>query len=180
MLHAYRVGQLYHPGRTQWSENVFYYYRGGQHELLIFFGSPSRKEILAIRRGRLDVGLWWKPPVIWFLYRFQSIMDWSDAPYSIHLVQNPEERTPPTELEENQRMLLNITLIDAETGIIRALRASSLSPRFSQLLHSAIREQLEIPSDEHQYDRAIAETYRQYPHSTDLLRQADIVDRVGK
>jgi hypothetical protein len=66
-----------------------------------------------------------KSEVILLLYRIEGFANWSDAPYSWHLV--PEQlRTDPDE-----RALMTVVLVDAGAGIIRALRAvaSSLTGR---------------------------------------------------
>ena len=50
-LYRYEVGQLYHPGRTQWAEAGEYSFRDGAHELRLFWNRPSPREIEAVKTG---------------------------------------------------------------------------------------------------------------------------------
>jgi hypothetical protein len=63
------------------------------------------------------------------------IILWSDAPYTWHMVP-AEQRSGPPELAPGQGGLLTIILVNAETGLVGALRAVSLAPRFSRHLHT--------------------------------------------
>ena len=67
-LYRYEVGQLYHPGRTQWAEAGEYNFRDGAHELRLFWNRPSPREIEAVKTGQVEVALLIDPPVIRFLY----------------------------------------------------------------------------------------------------------------
>lgn len=51
-MHRYEVGQPYHPSRRAWPEGAQYNYRQGQHELVLFFQSPTTREIEAVRHGQ--------------------------------------------------------------------------------------------------------------------------------
>jgi hypothetical protein len=109
---------------------------------------------------------------------------WSDAPYSFHRLADsgvPEAeralppdpkafldrlaaagkdawkagRLPGEEFTCDSRALLQILLIDAATGIIRCLRAVTLSPEFTRALFGAIRDQAARPWDRAAYERAL-------------------------
>lgn len=139
MAHVFKVGQPYHPSRLEWPECVQYNYRGGQHELLLFFASPTAKEVRGVRQGRADFAVLWEPPVVVFLYRLEGACGWSHQPFSWHLVPEGERQLPPG--EGGGLALLNVVLIDAATGLVRALRAVTMSEKTTARLHSAIREQ---------------------------------------
>jgi len=170
-LYKYEVGTLYHPGKTSFQEAGEYNYRSGAHELRLFWASPSAREVHAVQNGQIEVALLVGPPVLWFLYRIDGGCDWSDAPYTWHLLP-PDQRMPPEPLTGEARMLLNVVLVDATTGLIRALRAATLSPAVSQALHAAIAEQMAAPWDAAAYDRARTATYARYPTSADMARAA--------
>jgi len=175
MLHRLAVGQLYHPRRTRWPEVGEYNYRAGAHELRLFWASPSKNEIRGVRKGKPQFALLWQPPVVWFLYHFSSGgCPWSDAPYSIHLV--PEaERVPPEPQTGAQRSLLQVVLIDADTGIVQALRAVTFAPLFSQRLARVIQEQWEQPFARAAYAAAIQTTYAQYSETEALLHAPGVM-----
>lgn len=170
-LFKYEVGTRYHPGKTRWAEAGEYNFRMGAHELRLFWARPSVQEIQAVRQGQLEVALLVAPPVLWFLYRVDGGCDWSDAPYTWHLLPQ-DQRIPPEPLTGEQRALLNVVLVDASDGIIKALRAVSLSPELSQALHGAIAEQRAAPWDTAAYDRARTAAYQRYATSAHMARAA--------
>lgn len=173
-MHAYRVGDLYHIGRTQWPEGAEYNYRGGGHELLLRYGNLTPSETTSITRRPAELGALASGPILFFLYKFSIDSDWSDCPYSWHLVKaaRPDEATEPPPLEENERALLSIVLIEATTGVIAGLRAVSLSINLSRYLHQSIADQIAQPFDPLAYDRALADVYRTTP-TVDLARRAE-------
>lgn len=156
-MHVYEVGKPYIPGRTQWPEIGEYNFRGGEHELRLFFSQPSAQEIANVARGRAEFGLFVEDEQIIFLYRFGH-GEWSDAPFSIHRVP-ASERVLPQPLSGEQRMALNVMLVSADDGIVRALRFVSFSPEFSQRLHAALQAQAALPFDQAAYDANLARIY---------------------
>jgi hypothetical protein len=53
-MHTYIVGQLYDPSRKSWPEGADYNFRAGGHELRIFLGRATPREIAAVGIGRVD------------------------------------------------------------------------------------------------------------------------------
>lgn len=159
--HAYKVGELYSPSRTSWPEAGEYNYRAGAHELRLFFANLTPSDISDITRRPAEFAVVVDGPVLFFLYRFGKD-EWSDAPYSWHLVQaaRPDEATTPAPLEENERALLHVILVEATTGVIAGMRMVSLSIALSRYLHSAIEAQIAVPFNQAAYDRHILEVYR--------------------
>ena len=156
---AISVGQLYHPARTTWPETAQYQYRSGQHELVVFMREPTAAEVRDYRKGRARFSLVVQQPVILMLYRLGA-EPWSDAPYSWHLVPEPERDLPSADLESGKRSALQVVLVEAATGIVRALRLVSWSPPFTRTLHAAIREQAAAPWDAQLYDTVLAQLMR--------------------
>lgn len=167
------VGQPYAPGVTQFPECAQYNYRAGVHELVLFYGSPSKAEVLAARKGRAEFALALpSPQVIILAHRFGDDLPWSDSPYSWHLVPEHERDLPSADIEQSMRAQLHVILVDAATGIVRALRLVTLSPAFTRTLHAAIREQAALPFDG--YDRALREVYARHPSTDSLVARAAI------
>lgn len=172
------VGEPYIPGKTSWPEVVEYNYDLNGHELRLFFGSPTDQEIRSVRRSPVHLALLVEGPVIYLVWRFEGFGSWSDGPFSIHLVPADRRATPPVSSGE-QRALLQIVLVDAHTGILRAIRAVTLPPHATQRLHAAIREQEAQPFDRRAYDAALQALYRRYPDSADMARAAEILVKGG-
>ena len=96
-----------------------------------------------------------KEDIIYFLFKLGS-SPWCDAPYSIWQTKN-EWRSPPPVIPRESDILLEIILIDSSTGIVRAIRAFSLSESVSHKLTNAIIGQLQLasPISKKEYDRRI-------------------------
>jgi hypothetical protein len=170
--HLYQVGRPYIPGRAGFPEGVEYNFRAGEHELLFFFYSPSRAEVKALRTGECEFALAVEGPVIFLLYRFGTAINWSDAPYSWHLIP-PDQCTLPEAQGPDTRALLQIIVVDAVSGLLLALRVVTFSPTFTGALYAAIRAQAENSwVGQAAYDAALADLYRRYPTSADLLKRA--------
>ena len=84
-MYLYEVGKLY-SSRTKWQELAQYNYRGGEHELILFLAHSSSKEVSDLQNGISEFALYVENDLIILLYRFGQSIDWSDAPFSIHLV----------------------------------------------------------------------------------------------
>ncbi len=174
----YEVGKLYHPDKSRWQQGVQFNLRGGQAELLLFFESPGFHETLAIKKGECEFGVVAIDGVIFFLYRFGSEIPWSDQPFSIHLV--PEtERIIPVLPNDETRLLMQIMLVDAKTGILKAMRAVTLAPEFSAELLKLVGEQSKKTFDQSDYDGQIAEIYRKYPETKNLVKECFVFSEGG-
>lgn len=182
VLHRYEVGKPYSPSRSQWPEMGEYNYRDGGHELRLFLASPSPQEIKEIGTGRAEFALLGgevAPDVLFLLYRFGS-MAWSDAPYSWHLVEQQlpgQELPPPLDAPDDSayRALLSVILVDAGTGVIRALRAISFSLEFTRALHRAVREQAARSwPGEGEYNRQLQAAYSRWPSSQGMVNSARV------
>jgi len=168
-MHKYAVGELY-TERTHWPELAQYNYRGGEHELVLFLNQPTSKEIRSISKERAEFALFVERQLIILLYRFGTGLDWSDAPYSIHLVPR-EQRIAPPDTSENNWTFLHIILVDASNGIIRVLRVVSMPPDFTQALHRAIQEQSKTSFTRAGYNGELESLFARYP-SADLAQMA--------
>lgn len=152
------VGQLYHPARQQWPEGAHYNYRAGAHELLVFLARPTAPEIRAIGRGASRFALAVTGQAIALCFAFDGDgLPWSYAPYSWHLVPEAERQLPSAvdDMRPRERAVCRVILVDAATGILRALRLVSFSPAFTRALHAAIVAQSTTPWDEAAYDREL-------------------------
>lgn len=170
------VGKPYIPGRRNWPDSTAdYNWRAGGHELRLFVANISKAELRAVESRRLDFGLLVDLPELYIISRFfdprnpAKMVISFDCSYTPHLVQ-PSERTPPPAFEETNpklRALVTVILVEATSGIVAALRASTYSPEFTRALHRAISEQLAMPFDEAEHRRRVAQKVRDF--TTDQL-----------
>jgi hypothetical protein len=165
-MHTYIVGQLYDPSRKSWPEGADYNFRAGGHELRIFLGRATPREIAAVGTGRVDFGLMAELPEIFVVSRFRGpdgrVVCSFDCSYSWHRV-SPDERTDPPVWEDTSpqlRALASIILVEATNGVILALRTCSYSPEFTRSFHRAIHDQAALPFDQAEHERAVADIVR--------------------
>lgn len=183
-MHKFEVGQLYNPNRKSWPPGTIQYnYRGGNHELLVCLANPTSKEIASFKDGTIDFALFAEEDVVMLVFRTRTKklepgLDWSDAPYSWWLVPQAEQTIPLSVVGE-ERALFQIFLVDATTGILKVIKAVSVSHDFTNALHAAIRHQIELPFDPVAYNQHIDQIYQRFPHSRDLAQAAQAVSRGG-
>lgn len=166
------VGKPYR-GAFPPQDSFQYNFRGGQHELVAFVSRPTMVESQELRKGTVQFALLTEGDLIVLCIRFGS-MPWSDAVYSIHLVPPDEAGLPdPGDEGGEKRALLTVIGVDRGSRNVLALRAVTFSAEFTAALHEAIRAQASRPfPGDAEYSRQIADLYRRYPRSADMVRDA--------
>jgi hypothetical protein len=171
-MYQRRVGDLYHPDESRWPPGHAYYYDSDGHHLDLFRARLSMPEVEVIRRGELELALFLEgPTTLVVLHRFPALYDWADTPYNFHLDAAPGHHPPPgLRLDQSTRLL--VTLVNADTGRVAALRRVVLATGFSQVLHIRLQAQARYAFDFDTFDREVDVLYRRYPTPTHLAAQA--------
>lgn len=152
------------------AERCEYNFRSNFHHLFIVFESPSVTEVAAVNQLPAEFALVEQGPILLFLFRFAGGINWSECPYTIHVVPEEDRTLPPVDLGEDDRALLHLYLVDARSGILKAMRAMTFSPEFTRVLHEAIHRQYNTPwIGAEAYDRTLNELRLSYPRVEDLL-----------
>ena len=157
------IGKLYHPEVRRWEERNEYNFRDGGHELRLHYRHPSWQEIHAVQSGPCEFALVYEQGVLFLLFHFPPVIPWGDCPYSWHAVPE-EQRTEPLLPGPGQTLLvvLYVVLINANTGIVEALRPVLLPPAFGTALHTSIHAQMALPDDPERFSASVREIYQQY------------------
>ena len=135
------IGKPLFEGRDELPEAIEYNYQGGDHTLLISMKNLHPCEIRAVREEQAEFGLYCENGIIFLLYRFGEILPWSDSAFSWWNVADEDRRIPEPRKDPATRILLKIILVEATTGIVKAIRVTTFSPEFTERLHRAIRGQ---------------------------------------
>ena len=135
------IGKPLFEERTELPEAVEYSYQSGDHTLLLSMKNLHPQEIEAVREAEAEFGLYCENGVIFLLYRFGEALPWSDSAFSWWNVAEEDRRIPALQTNPAERILLKIILVESATGIVKAIRVTTLSPVFTEKLHDAIREQ---------------------------------------
>jgi hypothetical protein len=165
-----KVGELFVPGKTGYPESAVFEYSPSGPILIIALGNPTTQEIEAAKTGHVELALFEAEPVIFILHKIRGIESWSDSPFSIRLYENIDFDWSQ-EIEEDMGLGLIIVLVDANAGIVHALRMVGTSTQFARELRGAILRQLEQPFSRATYDTKIDEIYRKHS-SEDMLYHA--------
>ena len=137
------IGKPLFEGRTELPEAIEYNYQSGDHTLLLSMKNLHPKEIEAVRQDEAEFGLYCENSIVFLLYRFGETLPWSDSAFSWWNVAEEDRRLPAPQENPAERILLKIILVEAATGIVKAIRVTTFSPVFTEKLHDAIREQAE-------------------------------------
>ncbi|TEB13337.1 hypothetical protein [Pelotomaculum propionicicum] len=172
-MRKYEVGKLFAEEITSYPETVKFDFTQSGPVLLVFFAGPTPKEIESVKSGRFEAGFYAKDDVIFFLARFAGL-NWMDAPYTAHL----SEPFEFLEMGEGQGFGLHIFLVDARTGIIKAMRLIGLSAGFSRKLKTAIEDQKKRPFNKDVYDHQIKFVFSNFT-TMELVQRADARCRIG-
>ncbi len=145
------IGKPLFEARRELPEAIEYNYQAGDHTLLLSMKNLHREEIEAVRQEETEFGLYCKNGIIFLLYRFGEVLPWSDSAFSWWNVAKEDRRIPAPQANPAERILLKIILVEAATGIVKAIRVTTFSPNFTEKLHEAIKNQAmgkEFPGEE--------------------------------
>jgi hypothetical protein len=114
------------------------------------------------------------------LYRFGDTLPWSDSAFSWWNVAEEDRQIPAPQANPAERILLKIILVEAATGIVKAIRVTTLSPEFTEKLHDAIRRQ--ATGEEFSRAKFVARSLAIYKNQTpfDLAAKAIVKTRGGE
>jgi hypothetical protein len=150
-MNEYKIGQPINGKKGPIKEQNLYQYDSSGHTLWLCCSELDNREVEAVRKGAIDIAFLEISPVITLLCKIDGFMDWSDTPYSWHLVKKEEQCIPYTNYPNGFGVPLTIILVEASTGVVSVLRLLGLESNFSNQLHQAIKRQIELPFNPQQY-----------------------------
>lgn len=175
-MHVFQVGQPYNPSVKAWPEGV---HVGGlseqRMEILVAFARPTSAEVQAFRdtSNVVEVGLASHGSLVLFLAKIPGVFDWADCPYDARLMPPSQQGLPTI-----GHTLIQWIFVDAATGIILGLRASTVTPQFTMRLRELLERQAATPFNRTRYDADI-DGYQQRFSTEALVRRAWIVEQTG-
>jgi hypothetical protein len=169
-----KIGDAYIDGLDRYDEGARYTYHLGAHDLALFWTSPSAAEIAGFRSQPIEVGLYQNGPAAFLLYKIDQVCEWSDVAFNVKRLPEAERQLPDEPTGERARFRL--TLVDTDSGLVKAKRLVSLDKVMTQALRHAMREQAAQPFNQTLYDIAVQETYARFPDTDALVRAAELVE----
>jgi hypothetical protein len=159
-------GEPYPRGQAPYPEGADYHFRSHGHELRIFLARAGRTRVEAVRRGPVEFGLLAERAGLFLIARFGPSLSF-DCPY--HWRRTAEatgDRTMPPASEGTSpaaRATIAIVLVEAATGIVRAIREVSFSPEFTRAIRRAIADQAAGPYERAGHEQWADQTRRYSP-----------------
>jgi hypothetical protein len=123
----------------------------------MYFDKPTDSEVESVKSGRVELGLCVKENTIFFLSKFSG-MEWMDAPYSPYLSKN----TRFDDLANDMGYALHVVLVDASSGIIKAMRLIGMQTHFSKILRKEILNQLGNDFSNQLHQERVDKVYKNY------------------
>ena len=149
--------------------------------LMIAERRPTPMEVYGARRGSIHLGLLpFGMHTLFLLAKFEHLYNgWIDAPMAWARVPVPLRALP--DRADDEGLPLTLTLVDAASGIVHALRMLTVTPTFARALTAAVRNQEANLAEysEAAHEAEIAQAYRRFPDPTAMLRATVIVEKGG-
>ena len=141
--------------------------------MLAFNFSVTENNIAVFLHGSSSFGLFSERNILFFLFKIDGFLDWSDLAFTIHLAQDEK-------IEGNGGYLpFNLVLVESSTSIIKALRMVTVSPAFRSMLAQITQQQARERFDTIDYYKKIGDLYERYPSAASMLKKAAIVEQGG-
>ena len=118
-----------------------YGYRRGEHELVLTGPEVEEAMVEAVARGEPEFALIIEESFLGLCVRFGDAIPWVCAFYQWQAVPAGDRGFLDDEARLATRVALDVSLVEAGNGAVRAERCVTLSMDFSQALLVAIREQ---------------------------------------
>lgn len=154
-------GQPYPLEYPKQDSAVADFLRTGGNRLLIALSGMTGAEERAFRNGLITAGFMYLDGALLWLFRFYGKdgrpLFTFDAPFDARLIPAEELQLHNIDNAE-QRLLIDLHAVD-DKGILRAIRAVTMSPGMTLAFLSAVQEQLATAAGE----RQMAEWMRQQP-----------------
>jgi len=141
--------------------------------MLTFNFSLTEKQITAFLNGTASFGLFAENDILFFLFKIDDFLDWSDLAFTIHLAGDEMVEAGPHYLP------FNLVLVDSGTNIIKSLRVVTVSPAFRSMLASITQGQAKKRFDTIGYYKTIGALYEKYPVVDNMINKALIVEQGG-
>ncbi len=165
MLHRADVGALtpFREGHDLWPPGSHYRHHRRGHELIRVVQKVGGDHVEAVLRGRAEFALLVDEPLIIVCSRFGAALPWAEGAFHWHRVPQPDRAWPALADGPDSGAALDVSLVEALDGRVRAHRRVTLSPGFTRVLHEALLEQARFTYDPNEEGRALATLFRHYP-----------------
>ncbi len=141
--------------------------------MLTFNYSVTERDIDAFLHGSISFGLFFEKNILFFLFKIDEFLAWSDLAFTIHLAGDEK-------IADNAGYLaFNLVLVESETSNIKGLRVVTVTPAFRSMLVKTIQQQAQERFDTIDYYKKIGDLYEAYPSASSMLKKALVIELGG-
>lgn len=169
-LHLLTVGEKFEHDMPDESMSIIL---ANGMPMITFNYSVTPGDIDNFLNGVTSFGLLAEKNILFFLFKIDKFLDWSDLAFTIHLAGDEK-------IEDNAGYLpFNLVLVESATKIVKGLRMVTVSPAFRSLLARLTEQQARERLDTIEYYQNIGLLYETYPSTTTMLKKALIIEQGG-
>jgi hypothetical protein len=140
-------------------------------ELLLALSDPSGREIHEVTSGLAQFALLAGDHSLIMAHKFGT-MPWSDTPWDGSRQRRAGDEPGLATAGREESLMANIVLVDADTGVIKAMRAVAWNIEFASAVSDAINRQ--SGAGDAEADAEIRNWYFRYPNTVDLVAACDV------
>jgi hypothetical protein len=138
-------------------------------ELRLFYKNLQKHEIEVVKRGQVTFGYAYLNRTPFFLYTFDSGILYGDIPFNYHLTKE-DDHAPVPNIRHEMHGAMYVLLVNADTGILEALRIVMLSDSFAEKIYTELNEQRKETFDSIIHNARIAQVYQEFPTIEQLFK----------
>ena len=159
-------------GRRDWPEGAIYRYDRNGHEILRIVRGVDDGLAALVTREPIDLALVIEGPLVVMCSRVGEALPWAGASFHWHRVRRSDRILPSPGFETQAGSRVDLMLLQAPGGRVRAVRPITLPIDFTRMLHEAILEQARFNYDPGEERRAMDALLRRCPTPGSLVGYA--------
>lgn len=164
-----KIGELYKEGITSYEEQFELNLTNNCFNLELYYSNITDKEIVNFSSlNQVQHTYICIDDVIYLFFKFGK-SSWIECPFDIHL---NKEKSLDEINKNNQHFILNVRLIDTDSGILKHARTVQLCSEFSKKLYDEIIEQKKKVFISSNYANTLNSVYLEYSIK-DLVEKAE-------
>jgi len=161
-------------GRGDLPEGAAYRYDRKGHELFRIVRGVDARLATAVADGPVEIALLIDGPLIVVCSKVAGALPWAGASFHWHRVRNSDRVLPTTAAATVAGDRLELVLLEAIGGRVRATRSLELPVEFTRVLHEAILDQARYTYDPGEERRAMEALTRRCPNPDSLIGYASV------
>jgi hypothetical protein len=161
-------------GHRDWPEGAAYRYDRGGHELLRIARGIDAGMAVAVASEPVEIALLIEGTLVVVCSKVGHALPWAGASYHWHRVRNSDRVLPPSAVDTVVGSRVDLILLEAVGGRVRAVRSLTLPVEFTRVLHEAILDQSRYTYDPGEERRAMETLLRRCPTPDSLICFASV------